>query len=52
VPGDDRGRANEPLFGFIDWNVISRLHPEGILLLVQLTLVAMIGGIALGTASR
>ena len=36
-------------FGFLDWNVISSFIVKGFLFSVQLTVVAMIGGIALGT---
>jgi len=37
-------------FAFIDWNVVSSFILKGFFFSVQLTLVAMIGGIALGTA--
>ncbi len=37
-------------FAFIDWNLISSFILKGLIFSVQLTLVAMIGGIALGTA--
>ncbi len=37
-------------FAFLDWNVISSFILKGFLFSVQLTLVAMVGGIALGTA--
>ena len=37
-------------FGFVDWNVVSSFILKGFFFSVQLTLVAMIGGIALGTA--
>jgi glutamate/aspartate transport system permease protein len=37
-------------FGFLDWNVISSFILKGFIFSVQLTVVAMIGGIALGTA--
>jgi len=37
-------------FGFIDWNLISSFILKGFYFSVQLTLVAMVGGIALGTA--
>ena len=37
-------------FGFIDWNLISSFILKGFYFSVQLTFVAMIGGIALGTA--
>ena len=36
-------------FGFVDWSVISSFILKGFYFSVQLTLVAMIGGIALGT---
>src|SRR4029450_8421361 len=36
-------------FGFLDWNVIQSFILKGFLFSVQLTFVAMIGGIALGT---
>ena len=36
-------------FGFVDWNLISSFIVKGFLFSVQLTLVAMVGGIALGT---
>ncbi len=36
-------------FGFVDWSVISSFILKGLFFSVQLTLVAMIGGIALGT---
>jgi glutamate/aspartate transport system permease protein len=36
-------------FGFLDWGVISSFVAKGFVFSVQLTLVAMIGGIALGT---
>jgi len=36
-------------FGFIDWNIIQSFILKGFLFSVQLTFVAMIGGIALGT---
>jgi glutamate/aspartate transport system permease protein len=38
-------------FAFIDWNVISASSSR-LLFSVQLTLVAMVGGIALGRRSR
>ena len=37
-------------FGFIDWNLISSFILKGFYFSIELTLVAMIGGIALGTA--
>lgn len=37
-------------FGFLDWNVVSSFILKGFFFSVQLTVVAMIGGIALGTA--
>jgi len=37
-------------FAFLDWNVVSSFILKGFLFSIQLTLVAMIGGIALGTA--
>jgi glutamate/aspartate transport system permease protein len=36
-------------FAFLDWNVVSSFIVKGAIFSVQLTLVAMIGGIALGT---
>ena len=36
-------------FGFIDWNLVQSFILKGFIFSVQLTLVAMIGGIALGT---
>ena len=36
-------------FGFLNWGVISSFVAKGFIFSVQLTLVAMIGGIALGT---
>jgi glutamate/aspartate transport system permease protein len=36
-------------FGFLDWNVVSSFILKGLVFSVQLTLVAMIGGILLGT---
>jgi glutamate/aspartate transport system permease protein len=36
-------------FGFLNWGVISSFVVKGFFFSVQLTLVAMIGGIALGT---
>ena len=36
-------------FGFLDWNVIQSFILKGFLFSVQLTFVAMIGGIAIGT---
>jgi glutamate/aspartate transport system permease protein len=37
-------------FAFLDWHVVSSFILKGFLFSIQLTLVAMIGGIALGTA--
>ena len=37
-------------FGFLSWSVISSFIVKGFLFSIQLTIVAMIGGIALGTA--
>jgi glutamate/aspartate transport system permease protein len=37
-------------FAFFDWNVVSSFILKGFLFSVQLTLFAMVGGIALGTA--
>jgi len=37
-------------FAFLDWNVIQAFIVKGFIFSVQLTVVAMIGGIALGTA--
>ena len=37
-------------FTFLNWNVVSNFILKGLIFSVQLTLVAMIGGIALGTA--
>ena len=37
-------------FGFLDWGIASNFIAKGLVFSVQLTLVAMIGGIALGTA--
>ena len=37
-------------FTFLNWNVISNFILKGLVFSVQLTLIAMIGGIALGTA--
>ena len=37
-------------FAFLDWNVISSFIVKGFLFSIQLTLVAMVGGIAIGTA--
>jgi glutamate/aspartate transport system permease protein len=37
-------------FTFLNWNVVSNFIVKGLIFSVQLTLVAMIGGIALGTA--
>jgi glutamate/aspartate transport system permease protein len=37
-------------FAFLDWHVVSAFILKGFLFSIQLTLVAMIGGIALGTA--
>jgi glutamate/aspartate transport system permease protein len=36
-------------FGFVDWNLVSSFILKGFFFSVQLTLVAMVGGIALGT---
>jgi glutamate/aspartate transport system permease protein len=36
-------------FAFVDWNLISSFIVKGFLFSIQLTLVAMVGGIALGT---
>lgn len=36
-------------FSFLDWNIVSSFILKGLVFSVQLTLVAMIGGIALGT---
>ena len=36
-------------FGFIDWNLIQSFILKGFFFSIKLTLVAMIGGIALGT---
>ena len=36
-------------FSFLDWNVVSSFILKGLVFSVQLTLIAMIGGIALGT---
>jgi len=36
-------------FAFLNWNVVSAFIAKGMIFSVQLTLVAMIGGIALGT---
>jgi len=36
-------------FAFVDWNVVSSFIVKGFLFSIQLTLVAMVGGIALGT---
>jgi glutamate/aspartate transport system permease protein len=37
-------------FAFLDWSVVSSFIVKGFLFSVQLTLIAMIGGIAIGTA--
>ena len=37
-------------FAFLDWNVVSSFILKGFIFSVQLTLFAMVGGIALGTA--
>ena len=37
-------------FTFLNWNVVSNFILKGLLFSVQLTLIAMVGGIALGTA--
>ncbi|MFN5046611.1 amino acid ABC transporter permease [Roseateles sp.] len=36
-------------FSFMDWNLVSSFVLKGLLFSVQLTLIAMVGGIALGT---
>ena len=36
-------------FGFLNWGVLSSFVAKGLIFSIQLTLVAMIGGIALGT---
>ena len=36
-------------FAFIDWNVIQNFILKGFIFSIQLTFVAMVGGIALGT---
>jgi glutamate/aspartate transport system permease protein len=36
-------------FGFIDWNILQNFILKGFFFSVQLTFVAMVGGIALGT---
>ena len=36
-------------FGFLDWNVVSSFILKGFFFSIQLTLVAMVGGIAIGT---
>jgi len=36
-------------FGFLDWNVISSFILKGFFFSIQLTVVAMVGGIAIGT---
>ncbi len=36
-------------FSFLDWNVVSSFVLKGFIFSIQLTLIAMIGGIALGT---
>ncbi len=36
-------------FGFVDWNLVSSFILKGFFFSIQLTLVAMVGGIALGT---
>ena len=46
----DRERQMNLGFAFLDWNVISSFILKGFYFSVQLTLVAMVGGIALGTA--
>ena len=46
----DRERQMNLSFGFIDWNLIQSFILKGFIFSVQLTLVAMVGGIALGTA--
>jgi glutamate/aspartate transport system permease protein len=37
-------------FAFLDWNVVSSFILKGLVFSVQLTLIAMVGGIILGTA--
>lgn len=36
-------------FGFLDWGVVSGFILKGLVFSVQLTLIAMVGGIVLGT---
>ena len=36
-------------FGFLSWDVVSSFILKGLFFSVQLTLIAMVGGIALGT---
>ena len=36
-------------FSFFDWNVVSGFVLKGFFFSIQLTIIAMIGGIALGT---
>ena len=36
-------------FSFLNWNVVSGFVLKGLIFSVQLTIIAMIGGIALGT---
>ena len=36
-------------FGFLSWDVVSSFILKGLVFSVQLTLIAMVGGIALGT---
>ena len=36
-------------FGFLTWGVLSSFVTKGLIFSIQLTLIAMIGGIALGT---
>ena len=44
-------RSHEPARLLVpdDWNVVSELHPPGLVFSVELTLVAMFGGIVIGT---
>ena len=36
-------------FTFLNWNIVSNFILKGLIFSVQLTIVAMIGGIAIGT---
>ena len=36
-------------FTFLNWNVVSNFIFKGLIFSVQLTLIAMVGGIAVGT---